>query len=128
MRGRPKSDTTIDETPEDNLWLQLGFTVDSETEADGHLKAIEAISNTYQRQWHSCDGPGPDSIQVELCWMGICSSCPRGVHRPHSKTAHQQQAFQTHLRHTASPQYSPKLVWLAPMTMKAGNIIITCCG
>ncbi|XP_063858152.1 uncharacterized protein LOC135099672 [Scylla paramamosain] len=27
----PKSDTTIDETPEDNLWLQLGFTVDSET-------------------------------------------------------------------------------------------------
>ncbi|XP_063855746.1 uncharacterized protein LOC135097699 isoform X2 [Scylla paramamosain] len=31
MRGRPKSDTTIDEKPEDNLWLQLGFTVDSET-------------------------------------------------------------------------------------------------
>ncbi|XP_063855042.1 uncharacterized protein LOC135097198 isoform X1 [Scylla paramamosain] len=29
--GSPKSDTTIDETPEDNLWLQLGFTVDSET-------------------------------------------------------------------------------------------------
>ncbi|XP_063882491.1 uncharacterized protein LOC135112203 isoform X3 [Scylla paramamosain] len=27
----PKSDTTIDEKPEDNLWLQLGFTVDSET-------------------------------------------------------------------------------------------------
>ncbi|XP_063855127.1 uncharacterized protein LOC135097252 isoform X2 [Scylla paramamosain] len=29
--GSPKSDTTIDEKPEDNLWLQLGFTVDSET-------------------------------------------------------------------------------------------------
>ncbi|KAK8403607.1 hypothetical protein O3P69_000001 [Scylla paramamosain] len=28
---KPKSDTTIDEKPEDNLWLQLNFTVDSET-------------------------------------------------------------------------------------------------
>lgn len=37
------------------------------------------------------DGPGPDAIEVELCWVGVSTGCLEGVDRPHSKIAHQEE-------------------------------------
>lgn len=68
------------------------------TEADGHMKAVE------DSQWHwyvGDDGPGPDSIQVELCWMlGVYSWCLRGVDRPRSKIEHPQGNLKVKLKLT----------------------------
>ncbi|XP_063851180.1 uncharacterized protein LOC135097080 isoform X2 [Scylla paramamosain] len=59
--GSPKSDTTIDETPEDNLWLQLGFTVDSET---GVYCLLLNCSETGETVWKSSE-PEPTSDNKE---------------------------------------------------------------
>lgn len=93
------------------------------TEADGHMEAVE------DGQWHwyvGDDGPGPDSIEIELCWMGICSWCFKGVDCPHSKIAHQQEGnLKVKLKLTIHIQYTSWMTHLNINTHKHSFIFLS---
>ncbi|XP_063858154.1 uncharacterized protein LOC135099676 isoform X1 [Scylla paramamosain] len=64
----PKSDTTIDETPEDNLWLQLGFTVDSET---GRRPTIGEPAHQDSRLPPPLAGRWEGAVWVNTTWAAV---------------------------------------------------------
>ncbi|MPC11141.1 hypothetical protein E2C01_003800 [Portunus trituberculatus] len=65
---KPKSNTTIDEKPEDNLWLQLNFTVDSETDT---RHRVHLLSSQWSLVWDGEDnGCVEERLMVRQCGEG----------------------------------------------------------